>query len=388
MRPRRAARPALAAMLAAALALASLMVALPSCRRAALVGSVTCAGDADCAPPGTICGADGRCVHGCSAVPASCVAGTTCDAATGECTGGTPISCTDDAACDPPELVCRPSTHTCVAGCTLSGCAPGHRCVAATGRCCDASAADCPAPTDMAGVCNIDFECVGAPANICSAGMCVPGCAQTGCTAPLTCTPSGHCALAACRTDADCDPGSYCAQSATCTVLSFAGKISCAGGTPVSFQCAQAATPAEFTACAGLPGPGGCPYCIDGSCFHPGFCQTVNDCHRGDECIAGLCRVATPECPQVVTIADINAGHYGAGKDVCVTGKVSFVRNPGYDGMVEIKIGTTPFLYVDETPLYGLRIPAMGETVTVHGTVRWDAGHNDYELLPIDWISP
>jgi len=30
----------------------------------------------------------------------------------------------------------------------------------------------------------------------------------------------------------------------------------------------------------------------------------------------------------------------------------------------------------------------LGEVVTVHGVVRWDAGHYDRELLPVDWVSP
>ena len=36
--------------------------------------------------------------------------------------------------------------------------------------------------------------------------------------------------------------------------------------------------------------------------------------------------------------------------------------------------------------MYGLTLPAVGATVTVHGTVRWDDGHKDRELLPVDWV--
>ena len=35
----------------------------------------------------------------------------------------------------------------------------------------------------------------------------------------------------------------------------------------------------------------------------------------------------------------------------------------------------------------GVMLPQVNQTVTVHGTVRWDAGHEDRELLPVDWIS-
>jgi hypothetical protein len=122
--------------------------------------------------------------------------------------------------------------------------------------------------------------------------------------------------------------------------------------------------------------------------MHPGLCRTSDDCHGGDGCVSGLCRVIQPACPDtaVVTIDDINKGVYAAGKEVCVTGTVSLTRS-GYDGMYEIKLGTTNFLYVDIEPMFGLTPPSVGQTVTLHGTVRWDDGHKDRELLPVDWIS-
>jgi hypothetical protein len=30
----------------------------------------------------------------------------------------------------------------------------------------------------------------------------------------------------------------------------------------------------------------------------------------------------------------------------------------------------------------------VGQMVTLHGTVRWDDGHKDRELLSVDWIGP
>jgi len=363
--------------------------AASGCRRNALVGSLTCSSASDCTPPDTVCGADGRCVPGCAQNPDSCVGGATCNALTGQCTGGT--ACTNDTMCDPPASVCNTSTQTCAAGCTLGGCTHGLRCNATDGHCCDPASPDCPAGSDGGMQCNGDSECVGAPANICSGGACVPGCASSGCTAPLTCDLStGHCATAACARDLDCDPGSYCTQSQMCTVLAFGGSIPCAGGTKVSYTCASKTSPSEFRACAGSPGPSGCPYCIDGSCFRPGLCSTASDCHRGDACINGLCRVQTTECPTVVPLAAVVSGTFAAGKEVCVRDVVQSVRT-GYDGPIEIKLGSSPYLFVDVLDMYqaaGVRVPNPGETVTVHGTVRWDAGHDDRELLPVDWVSP
>ncbi|HZS36219.1 MAG TPA: hypothetical protein VFF06_05305 [Polyangia bacterium] len=380
--------PALAAALACAAWLAD-----AGCRRTALVGSLGCAGDTDCAPPSTVCGPDNRCIDGCVQNPGACVGGSTCDPSDGECSGGMINNpCSDDLDCDPPAVVCRVSTHTCVAGCTVSeGCAAGFACNPATGHCCDPSAADCPRPPDMAGFCNSDSECVGAPVNICSGGGCVPGCGSTGCTPPLSCnTVTGHCAEASCAVDTDCDPGSYCTQLATCSVLAFGGPIACAGGTKVSFKCAQSTSPELFAACVGAPGAVGCPYCIDGSCFHSGLCSSTNDCHREDTCSNGLCTALKPPCATTEPLADVASGKFAAGKELCVTGTITSAKS-GFDGMSEFRLGSTPFLYFDLEAMYvqaGVRVPSVGETVTVHGTVRWDAGHNDRELLPVDWVSP
>lgn len=364
-------------------------VAFTSCRHTDVVGSLTCTTSKDCLPPSTICSADGRCVTGCKGNPNLCIGGATCDGASGECTGGTTAtSCGSDADCDPPDLVCSPAA-LCAPGCTITlDCDGGDVCNPTTGHCCTPGDRGCPTPMTPGSMCNGDAECPGAPANICSAGVCVPGCASGGsCTAPLSCDPSsGHCITPMCARDMDCDPGSYCTQAHNCVVLAFGGAIDCAGGTDVTAACAASTSPSAFVSCAGKGGPVGCPYCIGGSCMHPGLCTDDDDCHGGDHCAGGLCSVVAPQCPSVVDVTDVDKGTYAAGKEVCIRGAVTQVRK-GYDGELEVKIGSTPYLYVDIEPMYGLTSPTVGQTITAHGTVRWDSGHQDRELLPVDWFA-
>jgi hypothetical protein len=126
------------------------------------------------------------------------------------------------------------------------------------------------------------------------------------------------------------------------------------------------------------------------------LCASAADCHAGDACIGGLCIVqpssspsAPTPCPTLVEIGDVIKGVYAAGKEVCVRGAVMQMRS-GLDGEYEIRLGQLPFVYVDVEPMYlaaGVVLPKLGATVTVHGVVRWDAGHADRELLPVDWIS-
>jgi hypothetical protein len=363
------------------------------CSRDTSLGALDCAGDLDCAVPASICGADARCVPGCGLNPMQCVAGSVCDAQLGECGGAGIVgaSCADDAACDPPDVVCRPSTHNCVAGCTLAGfCAEGTVCDAHSGHCCDSDLPGCLGTQLPNVACNSDADCM-PPATICSGGACVAGCGTTGCSAPQTCSSNtGHCTVALCARDTDCDADSYCSQAASCTALSYGGKNACNGGKTVYYRCAVEETAATFDACVGPAAMSGCGYCLDNSCMHPGLCSSEADCHRGDSCVDGLCRVQAPECPTTVTVSDVSHGVFAAGKEVCVRDTVTAVRN-GYDGMIDIKLGTSPYLFVDVMPMYehaGVRIPTVGQAVTVHGTVRWDGGHSDWELLPVDWISP
>jgi hypothetical protein len=373
------------------------VLVLAACDATTFLGSVDCLTAGDCQAPATVCGPDGRCIPGCGPEPAECIAGSACDAQSGECMGGGDVgrSCADDSACGPPDLVCQPSTHTCVAGCTLSGVCPTNEgCVPTTGHCCNPKDPSCvipPMPTP-ANECNADAECSDAPANICLRGKCVPGCSNgLSCSPPLTCdAATGHCTTPTCARDTDCDDGSYCTQAGACAVLAYGGASTCAGGTPVSYKCAVDDTVAALTSCVGAPGPSGCPYCIDNACFTLGLCETIDDCHGGSGCANGFCVATPPACATTVPIADVVAGTYAAGKELCVSGKVTSVDN-GYDGMIEIRLGDTPYLYVDVIPVYKalgvVKIPDAGDMVTVHGTARWDAGHADWELLPVDFIS-
>jgi hypothetical protein len=369
------------------------LACIGGCIRDTELGSLGCTGASDCDAPMTICGPDARCVPGCLVDDSACAGGATCDPATGDCTGGiigTP--CVDDRVCDPPDIVCRPSTHTCVAGCTLaSDCGDGLQCDTLTGHCCQAGAVDCvivPPPT--AG-CASDSACM-ASGEVCVNGACVTACTAGGtCTTPEICQASGHCAVPMCTVDTDCDATSACNASGDCYVLPFPEPAACPqDGTTVTYHCAVAESAAGFLACTGGPGSGRCAFCLGGSCFDPGLCTTVADCHHGETCTLGLCRGSEDQCPSTVPIADVVAGHYGAGKEICVHGKVESVRS-GYDGMLEIKLDDAPYLYVDVPPMYhanGVMLPDVGDTITAHGTVRWDAGHSDWELSPVDWIGP
>ena len=371
----------------------ALVVALVGgCKRTDIVGALGCKTSSDCSPPSTICSTDGRCVPGCVADSSLCVGGSMCNPLTGECAGngiGTP--CASDSNCDPPDVVCRVSTQTCEPGCTVSPsvCTSDEVCNPSTGHCCTPGSDGCPTPPPPMKTCNSDADCPDAPHNICSGGSCVPGCATGGlCALPLTCNPTtGHCQPSTlCMLDIDCDAGSYCTQEGNCVVLAYGGATPCQGGTTVSYTCATKTTPSDFSTCVGAPGPSGCPYCIDGSCMHPGLCKVADDCHGGDECVGGLCRPLGNPCPSVVNLADVVNGVYAAGKEVCVKATVTATRS-GYDGMMEMKLNSSPYLFVDIEPMYGLTLPQLNSTVTVHGTVRWDAGHMDRELLPVDWMA-
>lgn len=369
-------------------------LASAGCKRTDVVGTLGCTTSRDCQPPETICSADGRCVPGCNNDPIGCVGGSTCNSATGECEGGgLGASCDGDDDCDPPDIVCRIATNTCEAGCTVNpaACASDETCDTTSGHCCSPpGVGSCPAVTPPMMTCNSDSECPDAPANICSGGVCVPGCTTGGlCALPLACNPtSGHCEppAASCARDADCDSGSYCTQTGNCVVLAYAGPTACEGGAAVTYTCATKTTPSSFQSCVGTAGPVGCPYCIDNSCLHPGLCKSTDDCHGGDGCISGLCHVLAPQCPEnaIVPIGDIVHGTYAAGKELCVKGTVQSAKS-GVDGMYEIRLDSSPYLYVDLEPIYGVSPPTVGAIITVHGTVRWDDGHKDREMLPVDW---
>jgi hypothetical protein len=369
-----------------------LLLCAVACHRAVVIGSsVECVGDADCAPPATVCSADGRCVPGCSSHP--CVAGATCNAATGECEGGSLIgkTCAADADCGAPDLVCKSATKQCTAGCDIDPqvCYGGWICNHATGRCCDPKFPECRAPMPMG--CDADTDCAAIAGTICAAGTCVPGCARSGCTAPLACTASGHCGPAGgtCTRDDDCDGASSCRPDGSCAVLPLAGSIPCAGGVAVSATCDQSTSPAAWASCVGAPGPAGCPYCTEGSCFHAGLCATAADCHAGDACVSGLCQAAAPACPSTTPADAVIGGGFGAGHETCVQDRVGSIAELAGGGVL-LRLGDAPGLYAEITPLYlaaGVARPTVGMTITVHGTVRWDESHAEWELMPVDWWS-
>ena len=158
----------------------------------------------------------------------------------------------------------------------------------------------------------------------------------------------------------------------------------------LAFSCASEDSTAELTSCSIPAGPAACPYCLDGACFALGVCNDSDDCHHDATCEQGLCRGVASACSTTVAVADVIAGHFGVGKEVCVEGRVKSVRS-GYDGMIELKLDAGSFIFADVPPAYhkaGVALPEVGQTRRVHGTVRWDAGHEDWEISPIDWISP
>jgi|GEM_PF-4543984 len=367
---------------------------LAGCVRDTNVGSLECHGAADCDAPFSICGPDGLCVDGCVTNASLCVAGASCDPASGECVGGrvSDTPCTDDRGCDAPDIICRASTGTCTAGCTLSdSCTGGMVCDTLTGRCCDPKTPSCTVPMTMSG-CAADHDCLlGQPGTqVCTDGKCVAGCASTGCVAPAICDPvTAHCGPVTCAHDSQCDSSSYCGPDHVCTPVP--PTASCSGRPGVPYSCAIKDDAPDFATCVGAPSTvAGCPFCLRGSCFSPGLCAGNADCHGGSDCVSGLCRAKVPDCQVIVPLATVVNGQLAAGKQVCVRDRVQSVKT-GYDGMIELKLGSAPYLFADIAPMYqsvGVVIPTAGQTVTLHGTVRWDAGHHDWELLPVDRIDP
>jgi hypothetical protein len=366
----------------------SLLVA--GCRHSTVVGSTgACATASDCTPPSTICSSDGQCVPGCAQNPTACLGGS-CDPASGECQGG-PVGkpCAVDGDCAPPDLVCRPSTKSCVAGCGLDpgACQQGWRCNVKSGRCCDPAQPGCDAPADAGGGCDGDDDCALMPGTICQAGACVPSCASTGCAAPLVCGANGHCGpTGGCQRDDQCDPGSYCAPQGACMVLPAGGRIDCAMGVVVETQCNQKSTPAAFLACVGSVGPADCPYCTEGSCYRPGLCAVAADCHHADTCTNGLCIPTAPQCPSTVTAASVVAGAWATGREVCVRDTVTSGTD-AFNGDVFLRLGAAG-LPLTITPLYlgaGVTRPSVGATISARGVVRWDKWHTRFELDPVQW---
>jgi hypothetical protein len=293
--------------------------------------------------------------------------------------------------CDPPDIVCNRSTMQCVVGCILDPdlCYGGWICAYSTGHCCDPHDPGCLPPADGGAGCSADTDCAGSPGTVCEVGACVPGCAQAGCAMPMVCLPSGHCGPPgnACARDADCDAGSICVGG-TCSVAPNGGATTCAGGTVVRTTCNQLSSVSQWRFCVGAAGPAACPYCVDGSCYRPGICSLDTECHTGTRCTNGLCSPASPACPSTVAAADIQAGGFASGHELCVHEIVeSGVTD--YNGDTVLKLGPTG-LYGIVSPLYQSTLApvTVGQPATLHGTVRWNAWRTRWELHPIDWIGP
>ena len=372
----------------------TLALLLAACARSTTeVGSILggCTRDSDCGPPALICSPDGACVPGCVAQPSQCVASTTCDATTGECVGGkTGQPCTGDADCEPPTLVCNKS-GTCVAGCDENPaiCTGGLVCKTTTGHCCDPGQAGCTSTPPMG--CIDDLACKSQPGTVCSGGVCHAGCSTSGCAAPLMCSSADRCWPATCARDDDCGHDSYCADNGTsgvCKALTSSGASTCpAGVASISSTCNESHTVDTFTDCAGkISTVPGCPWCVQGACYEPGLCKLAADCHNEDGCVSGLCRPEQPVCPTFVPAADVLAGKFSAGHELCVKDSVASVFTSS-DGDIVIALGSVK-LAVEITPQYAGASKltfTVGETLTVHGPVRWNQWRTRWEIRPVDY---
>jgi hypothetical protein len=90
-----------------------------------------------------------------------------------------------------------------------------------------------------------------------------------------------------------------------------------------------------------------------------------------------------------VTAAAIVGGGFAAGHEVCVQGRVGDASST-LSGNVLLHLGSSPGVYAEITPQYlaaGVGRPSTGDTITIHGTVRWDQSHSQWEILPVDWWS-
>jgi hypothetical protein len=175
-------------------------------------GMPACTTDSGCAPPREICEA-GLCVPGCAEVGApACAGDTVCSATTGRCGPPPPPPCANDGACGAPAAVCE--AGACTPGCNSVGgpsCGGGTVCNTNTGRC-----------QQVAGPCSMDAQCM-APSSVCESGQCVPGCAAPGglqCTGSTACNAAtGRCDPVApppCMADAACNPPSTVCEAGSC----------------------------------------------------------------------------------------------------------------------------------------------------------------------------
>ncbi len=386
-------------------------VALGSCLpqgQSKPVAGLACNDDNECDPPTLVCSDDGICAGGCVVMPGLCGPGSVCDSATSRCMvpdGG--ARCEDDSACNAPSSICE-------SGACVSGCANGGACY--SGWSCDENTGYCSAPVfdggtsaDAGVACRSDVDC-GPPDLICLHGTCALGCTKNDslCDSGWSCdVGSGHCHPPAidggsdgstdggfgdagmrCTSDQQCAPdvcvqgacvpsaGSACAQDMDCTATQACTRAGVCVAVPLDKTCGER--------------DAGCPTgltCKDDVCFNGGFCVADADCPASQSCQGGLC-FPTISC-SAAAVADILAGHYSSGREVCISGHIvsAFVES---EQDVFIRLADTangPTLTLEITPPYRQAgVTSVGASGQAIGTVRYDRRHKRWEVQPVKYL--
>lgn len=266
--------------------------------------------DAACNPPVLVCEL-GACVPGCDETGGlTCAAPEVCDAVTGHC--GPVPPCMNDRACNVPDEVCE--AGACVTSCTQP---TGPRC--ARPQVCDQTTGRCRTPR-----CLDDGDCL-APVTVCDNRICVDGCAQPGglqCTGRDVCDPmTGRCETPPCMADGECGPPAMVCESQLCVDGCTApGGIQCTGTDvcnamtgrcdPTTSGCsADADCEPPYTVCD-------TPDCNPGCAEDGGrLCGANMVCHRGTgRCIsAGTICFDDGDCAAPMEVCDLSAGACSAG---------------------------------------------------------------------------
>lgn len=201
-----------------------------------------CAQDSECGAPASVC-EGGQCVRGCTEPGGlACSGGFVCSASTGRCAPPAGTPCGADPECGAPAAVCE--ARQCVPGCSTPGgvqCSGANVCDTNTGRC-----------RAVSGSCTNDSGC-GAPAMVCEGGQCVPGCGQPGgvtCSGATQCNQgSGRCDPfnVPCGTDAQCAPPSTICQGGMC--VAGCAASGCSGGLVCGTTSGRCETPPPVPTC-------------------------------------------------------------------------------------------------------------------------------------------
>jgi hypothetical protein len=235
-----------------------------------ITGRRTCTSEAQCSAIGKHCDLN---LQQC----VDCVDGSHCgngqSCVQNQCVDPEPGGCASDAACGAPARVCEATQ--CVPGCAQPGspiaCGLGNVCNTNTGRC---------EPGQV--TCSSDVQC-GPPSSICESGQCIPGCAQVGglvCTGGWSCNPSnGRCEPpAGCALDSQCGAPAGICENQRC--VPGCGQP---GGTPC----------ATGTACD--TGTGRC-VAVSGPCQRDAQCSPPNRICESGQCIPGCAQPGGIQC--------------------------------------------------------------------------------------------